>query len=447
MGSVTCEMGKGGNNLAGPGAKAAGLQPDLDSVDEWVASADLDAFRKDVKALGDKLLSEQGPDDLAHLQKIISWANYCAAVGLLTVWMYPNPITVIALSTWCCARWTMIGHHVCHGGYDKVDNSGYNRWKFAIGGLSHRLSDWFDWFLPEAWNVEHNNMHHYSLGEANDPDLVENNFRPMRKSKENIVVKYTRIAVMVTTWKWFYYAPNTYKELKLANMRRTGTPIPDSMAKVNPAHAVTVVHLLPGQRPSWFSFSEFFQLVVGPYLLIHFILLPAPLLLIPEAYGGGTTRFGYAVINLVLAEIVTNVHSFIIIVTNHCGRDLYRFEQGVKPKTGTFFMRQVVSSTNFPTGGDFNDFLHGWLNYQIEHHLWPQLSMLSYQRSQPLMKALCDKPGIPYVQENVFQRMVKTVRVMTGQDSMRPFPAHLERKSDLTDGHRSDEKAEGGVAF
>ena len=91
--------------------------------------------------------------------------------------------------------------------------------------------------------------------------------------------------------------------------------------------------------------------------------------------------------------------------------------------------------------------MHGWLNYQIEHHLWPQLSMLSYQRSQPLMKALCDKHGIPYVQENVFQRLVKTVRVMTGEDSMRPFPPHLEKTEDLTTGDRSDEKAEGGVAF
>jgi cytidylate kinase len=42
----------------------------------------------------------------------------------------------------------------------------------------------------------------------------------------------------------------------------------------------------------------------------------------------------------------------------------------------------VVSSANFRTGGDYNDFWHGWLNYQIEHHVWPNLSALSYQRGQ-----------------------------------------------------------------
>jgi hypothetical protein len=34
---------------------------------------------------------------------------------------------------------------------------------------------------------------------------------------------------------------------------------------------------------------------------------------------------------------------------------------------------------NFNTGSDANDYLHGWLNYQIEHHMFPDLSMLSYQ--------------------------------------------------------------------
>ena len=47
-------------------------------------------------------------------------------------------------------------------------------------------------------------------------------------------------------------------------------------------------------------------------------------------------------------------------------------------------MRQVLGSTNFRTGGDVNDFLHGWLNYQIEHHLWPDLSPRQLQFAQPL---------------------------------------------------------------
>lgn len=84
--------------------------------------------------------------------------------------------------------------------------------------------------------------------------------------------------------------------------------------------------------------------------------------------------------------------------------------------------------------------MHGFLNYQIEHHLWPNLSMLSYQRAQPIVKALCKRHGIPYVQENVFIRVKKTVDIMVGNASMKWFPADYERKFLERDAAREAEK-------
>ncbi len=37
----------------------------------------------------------------------------------------------------------------------------------------------------------------------------------------------------------------------------------------------------------------------------------------------------------------------------------------VQPRSDEFYLRAVIGSANFRTGGDFNDFVHGWLNYQI----------------------------------------------------------------------------------
>ena len=68
-----------------------------------------------------------------------------------------------------------------------------------------------------------------------------------------------------------------------------------------------------------------------------------------------------------------------------------------------------------------NDFLHGWLNYQIEHHLYPNLSMLAYRKAHPKIKKICQKHKIPYVQENVFKRLQKTVDIMIGKTSMLHF--------------------------
>jgi len=62
--------------------------------------------------------------------------------------------------------------------------------------------------------------------------------------------------------------------------------------------------------------------------------------------------------------------------------------------------------------------MYGWLNYQIEHHLWPDLPLSQYQKLQPQVKALCERHGIPYCQDSVFKRLLKAVDIMVGKTSM-----------------------------
>jgi hypothetical protein len=53
--------------------------------------------------------------------------------------------------------------------------------------------------------------------------------------------------------------------------------------------------------------------------------------------------------------------------------------------------------------------------------------MRSYQKAAPLVRDICEKYGVPYVQHNVFYRLKKTVEIMVGTSSMRPFPLHYEK--------------------
>lgn len=397
----------------------------LKKEDKWLEDFNMEAWMGEIKDLGAKLEKQQGPDDVRHLNKMIGWSNACGIIGFLTMGFGVNMISILGLSTFTFSRWTMIAHHTCHGGYDKChpNKNRWHRFKFAIGSTWRRFCDWFDWMLPEAWNVEHNNRHHYNLSEIEDPDLVENNLLDIREASWPLLAKYLLVALNVITWKWAYYAPNTYKELKLAKLRREGRPIPDG---VNPSDAVTVKTLLLSGT-TFYSGMEFLQLVLGPYFLYHFFILPLPYLFVGE-YFGIENMYATAVKNLFLAELFTNLHGFVAIVTNHAGDDMYRFRDGCRPFSGSFFLRQVLASVNFWTGTDINDFLHGFLNYQIEHHLWPNLSMLSYQKAQPFVKEICEKHGVPYVQENVFSRVKKTVDIMVGTSSMRWFPESYEKK-------------------
>jgi hypothetical protein len=77
----------------------------------------------------------------------------------------------------------------------------------------------------EAWNVEHNNRHHYKLSEVRSADLVEANLTSLRDMPVPVFFKYAAVLFFIATWKWFYYAPNTYKELKLAALRKAGKPL------------------------------------------------------------------------------------------------------------------------------------------------------------------------------------------------------------------------------
>jgi len=418
-----------------PPRVAAAVQPAIDPAtlapeDKWVSTLDYDAFKQDCQELGDRLGREQGPADIAHLKKMIGWSNACAAVGLLTMWMRPNLLTIAALSTWICTRWTMIAHHTCHGGYNKQDDGSgrFTSMGFALGSTLRRARDWFDWMLPEAWNVEHNNLHHFRLGEPGDPDLVERNLEMLRDMKLPRAVKYVVVGFLAAVWKWYYYAPNTYKQLKIQQLKKEGITVP-----IEEAHAAFTLpsFINVGEAKKFgFGFRDYMRRVMGPYLALRFFALPAPLLF----FGPGLYR--NAVLNMVLADVLSNIHSFIIIATNHCGKDLYRFEESVMPKSGSFYLRAVTSSANFPTGkadtflGNLNDFFHGWLNYQIEHHAWPQLSMLSYQKAAPQLKAICEKHGVPYVQENVFVRLKKTADIMVGATSMRPYEPAWENPND-----------------
>jgi fatty acid desaturase len=122
-------------------------------------------------------------------------------------------------------------------------------------------------------------------------------------------------------------------------------------------------------------------------------------------------------INSLFAEILTNMHSFLVIGPNHAGDDVMMFEDKAKGK-GEFYLRQIVGSVNYPTGTNTLDFFHGWLNYQIEHHLWPDMPLSQYQKLQPQVEAVCKKHNIPYLQDSVFKRMLKAADIMVGKTSM-----------------------------
>jgi fatty acid desaturase len=360
-----------------------------------------DTFLDAIEALGREIRADRSEDDLAHLRRISRWGRAATVLGWATAWIAPNPVSVLLLAQGRTTRWTSVAHHVCHQGYAQIPGVRPQETRAGFAQGPRRWIDWFDVVEPDGWHAEHDVLHHARTGDEADPDLVEENLAWLRALDWPRPAKLALIALLAATWKWIYYAPNTLQEALAAEARaegRTYTRRPISDPAVWDPRT-------PEGRRLWFG-------SLLPYAGWHFALVPA--LFLPL----GPLAVASAATNSLLAELATNLHTFLIIVTNHVGDDVERFA-GPPANRAEFVRRQIAGSVNFRTGGDLTDLLHGWLNYQIEHHLWPNLTMLQYRKVQPRVKALCAAHGVPYVQESVWRRLARTVDVMTGRTSMR----------------------------
>lgn len=67
-----------------------------------------------------------------------------------------------------------------------------------------------------------------------------------------------------------------------------------------------------------------------------------------------------------------------------------------------FLRRQVLTSRNI-RGGWFVDFLLGGLNYQVEHHLFPNMPRPSLRKAQHLVRTFCAEHNIPYTETSLLE--------------------------------------------
>lgn len=348
-------------------------------------------FASKVKALGKQALENTGMTDYYHMRAIETFGYVLFIISLGLCYNQLMWIAALCMTFSLMIKWLLM-HHIGHGGYNKIANipARYHSKKYAIGW--RRYWDWFDWIKPEAWNYEHNYLHHYFTGEEKDPDLVERNLDWLAQAKIPYVLKFLIVLFFASTWKFTYYSARTLSYLKGYNEVNFGNFF-DLRKK--------------SQQVMWF---ELFL----PYVLFHFVF---PTGLLNYFFPGVGDTYLQA---RLLAEALHNMHTFLVIIPNHSGPDIYRFDKvdASQRTEAHFYLRQILGSANFNTGSEWLDLSQMYLNYQIEHHLFPNLSMLQYRKIQPQIKALCLQYNIPYVQESVWLRFYKMVQIATGQNKM-----------------------------
>jgi fatty acid desaturase len=87
-----------------------------------------------------------------------------------------------------------------------------------------------------------------------------------------------------------------------------------------------------------------------------------------------------------------------------------------------FLRTQVLTSRNV-RGSRLVDFLLGGLNYQIEHHLFPNMPRPNLRHAQPLVRAFCQEHDFPYSEATMFGSYAEAIRHLHSVGApLRPAP-------------------------
>jgi fatty acid desaturase len=132
------------------------------------------------------------------------------------------------------------------------------------------------------------------------------------------------------------------------------------------------------------------------YRLLFFKSLWVVTHVIPSLYylGFGRTMGLMAVYMILGAQYLEN-----IFIVNHIQEDLAH-----PPQTAHWANKQVLASCNWAAGSTFWNWFSGGLNHQIEHHLFPAISIYLYPSISQIVRDTCKEFNLPYHSYSSFPR-------------------------------------------
>ncbi len=101
-------------------------------------------------------------------------------------------------------------------------------------------------------------------------------------------------------------------------------------------------------------------------------------------------------LTFILGQVLAGLYLALAIAPNHKGMPTWAANRPL-----SFLDRQVLSSRNV-LPHPVTDFVFGGLNYQIEHHLFPNMPRAHLGRARRIVKPFCLAHGLPYQEMGAF---------------------------------------------
>jgi len=344
---------------------------DQAAVQPTKATASYDQIEAEFEAIKQRYRSNLGPSDVAYIKGLRSKSRWAELLGRGLLWFGHDPLSfgLGVLFTWLHRNLESIeiGHNVLHGQYDYFPE------------IPQFHSRNFKWKAPvdeEGWRREHNGQHHVHTNVyEKDPDL---NHGLLRMNDQVPWVPFHRWQVpsyLILGYPIMLYGFNSqnlgFREAFRAQNFPTGN---EGYAMVhNPGLSDKVL-------------QKRHKLSIARVLAKEYVAMP--LLALATGYSAGRVALG----NL-LADLINSYWISLTIQATHFTAPLQP-EDALRHK-GHWYVSQLDSSVNF-RGPRFMSTLWGHLNYQIEHHLFPDIPSRHYPAMAREVKAICARHGLNY---------------------------------------------------
>lgn len=366
-----------------------------------VDTALFDQIEQEFDAIKQRYRERLGDRDVKYITGLRRKSRIFEAIGRGLLWISPEPVTFSLGVGFVWLHRNIesleIGHNVLHGQYDYFDE------------IPQFHAHHFKWKAPvdeEGWRREHNAMHHVHTNVyEKDPDLNHGILRTNEQTPWNKKHLWQVPVYLLGAYPTMLYQFNAQNLGFGAKYREANFPAGNQGYAVVEHPGVSDAQLLKRHR-----------LAVARVLAKEYVLFP--LLALATGFSGLKVLLGN-----MLADVINNYWISMTIQATHFTEPL-QSEDALQHK-GHWYLSQLESSVNFK-GSRRMSVLWGHLNYQIEHHLFPDIPSHHYPDMAKEVKAVCAKYGIAYKCNPTWGRAIRNYLSVMWKYSFPPAAASAQ---------------------
>jgi linoleoyl-CoA desaturase len=230
------------------------------------------------------------------------------------------------------------------------------------------------------WRIQHNVLHHsYTNVHEHDEDIDKGIMRFSPDQERKPAFKYQ-----------VFYAPFLYGLMTIFWL------VAKDFIQTSDYHKRG---LLKAQGLTFGKALTYVILLKTFYVVVTLVL---PILLLPFAWWQTLLCF-------LMMHFLSGLFLAFVFQSAHVLEETHFFKTDENGSVeNSWAVHQLKTTANFSKGRHFFSWFIGGLNYQVEHHLFPNICHIHYPDIAPIVKATAEEYGVPYYEHPTFFAALKS---------------------------------------